>query len=67
MGLVVEVSLQIDIAKSKEGGPVVRDKILSGVAFYEDRKNNLYRITCHGRRSIYQTVLDALINNNLNL
>jgi hypothetical protein len=44
-----------------DGSLEIRDKLLSGVAFYEsgweDGRNT---VTCHGRRSIYRNVMDEL-------
>ncbi len=49
---------QIVIAKSETGEPVVTDKILSGVAFYESAvEDGLRVIRCHGRQSIYLAVV----------
>lgn len=37
------------------------DPILSGVAFYQSaRENNMRSVKCHGRRSIYKSVIDIV-------
>ena len=43
----------------------IADKLLSGVAFYESKKKSIdgqitREITCHGRTSLYQVLIDAL-------
>jgi len=54
---------QVTFDKDQNGKPIVTDRILSGVAFYQsDLENNRRIIRCHGRRSIYGNVLDALSN-----
>ena len=47
-----------------EGGKItVSDRILSGVAFWQSRKTGSQRIIkCHGRKSIYQHVIDKVMS-----
>jgi hypothetical protein len=45
-----------------DGSLEIRDKLLSGVAFYQSGwENGRNTITCHGRRSIYCKVVDELL------
>jgi hypothetical protein len=55
----------IIVGKSEDGDPIVNDKILSGVAFYQsDIENGCRKIICHGRKSIYGAVVDTLEKQN---
>ena len=48
-------------SKTERGQRVITDSVLSGVAFWEyQRIDNKRIVKCHGRRSIYQQVADAL-------
>jgi hypothetical protein len=54
---------QVTFNKDQNGKPIVKDRILSGVVFYQsDIENNRRIIRCHGRRSIYHKVFDVLYN-----
>ena len=47
--------------QTERGQRVVRDYVLSGVAFWEyPRVDNKRIVKCHGRRSIYQRVIETL-------
>ena len=47
----------IQVEREVSGEIVIKEKILSGVAFYETRLSDGKRIIkCHGRKSIYQRV-----------
>ena len=49
------------LLKERDGAVVVDDLLLSGVPFYESPNvNNRRIIECHGPRSIYATVVEAL-------
>ena len=53
---------QIIVVKSQNGELIIKDKILSGVVFFQsDLENGLRMIKCHGRRSIYGEAIDILI------
>ena len=48
-------------SKTEHGQRVIKDSVLSGVAFWEcGRVDNKRIVICHGRRSIYQRSIDAL-------
>jgi len=52
---------QIDVAKTQNGELVIKDKILSGVIFYQSAlENNSRTIVCHGRQSVYGAAIDAI-------
>jgi hypothetical protein len=52
---------QVPINSSKCGNLQPGDPILSGVAFYQSaRENNMRSVKCHGRRSIYKSVIDIV-------
>lgn len=54
---------QIDVAKTQNGELVIKDKILSGVIFYQSAlENNCRTIVCHGRRSVYEEAAEAIRN-----
>ena len=50
---------QVGLAKTKSGEIDVHDPILSGVAFYQ-RGSPPHTVTCHGRRSVYKDVIQAV-------
>ena len=48
----------------KDDKIIVKDRILSGVAFWQSGKTGSERrIKCHGRKSIYQRVIDEVMRN----
>ena len=52
---------QILLGNTERGQKVVKDAVLSGVAFWESgRVDNKKMVKCHGRRSIYQRVIGTL-------
>jgi hypothetical protein len=52
---------QLIVAKTSTGDLVVKDKILSGVAFYQSTLvENRRSIICHSRQSIYKSAVDAI-------
>jgi hypothetical protein len=54
---------QIVVAKTQNSDLVIKDKVLSGVAFYQSALVDAHRtILCHGRHSVYQATVDAIKN-----
>lgn len=50
------------LKQSEKGDIEVKESILSGVGFYQtDKENNKRYIRCHGHRSIYKNVYEAII------
>ena len=55
---------QVIIAKNEAGKVILKELILSGVAFYQTQNiNNRRVIVCHGRRSVYKKVYDEVVTN----
>jgi hypothetical protein len=53
---------QIIVDKSQDGEFTIKNKILSGVVFFQsDLENELRMIKCHGRKSIYEAVFNTLV------
>ena len=47
--------------KTEHGQRVIKDSVLSGVAFWEYQRVDKKRIvTCYGKRSIYQRVIEGV-------
>lgn len=56
---------QLIVAKTSAGELVIKDKILSGVAFYQSTLvKNRRSIICHSRQSIYRSAIDAIRENS---
>ena len=54
---------QINVAKTQNGELVIKDKVLSGVIFYQSPlEENCRTIVCHGRMSVYGPAAEAIKN-----
>jgi hypothetical protein len=54
---------QVIFDKDHNGKTIIKDRILSGVAFYQsDPENDKRTIRCHGQRSIYGLLLNVFYN-----
>ncbi len=52
---------QVPLLGSAKGELEIKEMILSGVAFYQsEKKNNMRKIKCHGRQSIYKTAYEFI-------